>query len=66
LEVQKASLEEENPSLAEENYTLLAKVVEEKQQIWKQVSALASSQAGLSSHTFVSKLEHCTKQEMAC
>jgi hypothetical protein len=63
LELQNASLKEENRSLAQANSTLLAKVVEEKRQIQKQVLALASSQALASSSTFVSILEECTKQE---
>jgi hypothetical protein len=65
LELQNASLLEENRSLAQENYTLLAEVLEEKRRIRKQVLALSSSQARASSSTFVSNLEDCTKQQMS-
>jgi hypothetical protein len=65
LELQDASLLEENRSLAQANYMLLAKVVEEKRRIRKQVLALASSQVRASSSTFVSNLEDCTKQHMS-
>jgi hypothetical protein len=64
LELQNALLQEENRSFAQENYTLLAEIVQEKQQICKQVLALASSQAHSASCMFASKLEECTKQEM--
>jgi hypothetical protein len=43
LELQNASLLEENHYLAQANYTLLAEVVEEKRRIRKQVLALAST-----------------------
>jgi hypothetical protein len=65
LELQNASLLKENCSLPQANYTLLAKVVEEKRQIRKQVLALASSQTRASSSTFVSNLEDCTKQKIS-
>jgi hypothetical protein len=51
-----ASLKKENNSFAQENSTVFAKVMEQKQQIQKEVLALASSQAHSSSHTFVSKV----------
>jgi hypothetical protein len=65
LELQNASLLEENRSLAQANSTLLAEVLEEKRRIRKQVLALASSQTRASSSTFVSNLEDCTKQQMS-
>jgi hypothetical protein len=66
LELQNASLLEENRSLAQANSTLLlAEVLEEKRRIRKQVLALASSQVLASSSTFVSNLEDCTKQQMS-
>ncbi len=65
LELQNASLLEENRSLAQTHSTLLAEVLEEKRRIRKQVLALASSQARASSSTFVSNLEDCTKQQMS-
>jgi hypothetical protein len=59
-----ASLLEENLSLRQENSTLLAEVLEEKQQIRKQVLELATSRARSTSLTSASKLEDYTKQEM--
>jgi hypothetical protein len=64
LALQNASLQEENFSLCQENSTLLAEVLQEKQRICKQVLALATSQARSTSCTFASKLEDCMKQEM--
>jgi hypothetical protein len=65
LNLQNASLKKENRSLAHENSTILAEVVEEKQQIQKEVlAALAYDQAHSSSRTFVSRLEDRTKQAM--
>jgi hypothetical protein len=64
LALQNASLQEENLSLCQEYYALLAEVFQEKQQICKQVLALATRWACYTSCTFVSKLEDCTKQEM--
>jgi hypothetical protein len=43
---------------------LLADVLKDKQQIHKQVLALATSRACSTSLMFASKLEDCTKQEM--
>jgi hypothetical protein len=52
LELQNALLQEENHSLAQEYPTLLEEDVKKKQQIRKQVLAIASSKDRLSSCSF--------------